>query len=173
MPPKPSVNDRMVLAAIVDRIIYGEDTTFQAADAEDLLRILPPPSLWRHLRLPIDFSSKVTMSSTRNVGYAAGIGNVSVPGNERSYEFDSRAGRTIRAGQWRIRHNAGFFDAMRGKVSLDIEQFGTEGGFDGKGATLEYEGQRPVRLLQQVPQSTQFGAWTITRVTSIPWKRPV
>ena len=169
---KPSVNDRMVLAAIVDRIIFGQDATFQAADAEELLRILPPPSLRRHLRLPFEFSGKAKMTSSRSSGYAAGIGNVSVPGGERSYEFDSRAGRMVRAGQWRIQHEAGFFDALRGKVKLNVEQYGTEGGLDGKGATLEYEGQRPVRLLQHVPRSVQFGVLTITVVTSVPWKTP-
>ncbi|PHK94924.1 hypothetical protein CR162_10825 [Pseudoroseomonas rhizosphaerae] len=43
----PGVTDRMLVAALVDRIIHGAEDVFPAEDARQLLRLLPPPPLWR------------------------------------------------------------------------------------------------------------------------------
>lgn len=43
----PNVTDRMLIAALVDRIIHEADDVFPAEDARRLLRLLPPPPLWR------------------------------------------------------------------------------------------------------------------------------
>jgi hypothetical protein len=166
------MNDRFILTAIVDRIIFEEEQTFREADAEELLHILPPPSLWRHIRLPVAMTVKGSITGSQTESYAAGVGNVSVPEQTKIFEFDSRSGRTVRVGQWKIRHVAGFWAALRGLVKIEIEQVATDGGLDGKAATMEYAGGRPVRLLQQVPQSGEFGQYIVTRVMSVPWKTP-
>ena len=94
------MTDRIQLAAVVDRLIFGHDTTFDAEDARELDRLLPAEVragfFGRFLRVGV----KASMSGNTQ-GYAAGVGNVRIA-DDKSFEFDSRGRHILRAGQWKL-----------------------------------------------------------------------
>ena len=107
------MTDRLQLAAVVDRLIYGHDTTFDAEDARTLDRLLPDSARVGFFSQFLHFNLKAKMS-----GSAAGVGSVRIP-DDKSFEFDSRGRRIVRAGQWKL---------CRSGRDIEIEQvMNTEG----------------------------------------------
>jgi hypothetical protein len=76
------VTDRLQIAAVVDRLIYGHDTTFDAEDARALDRLLPDNVRAGFLSRFLSFNLKVSISGNSQ-GYAAGVGNVRIPDDKK------------------------------------------------------------------------------------------
>ncbi|MFC3127233.1 hypothetical protein ACFOD4_19370 [Pseudoroseomonas globiformis] len=169
----PSLDNRFLLAAVVDRIIYGQEDTFRHEDAAELLRQMPAPSPWRQLRLPIDLKVEGSMPGSRMSGSAAGLGDVSVQGDRRSFAYDSQAGRTVRVGQWKLRHSAGFWEALRGKATIAIVQAMGEAAKEGRAAVMVYQHGEPVELLGFREKRNALGQFAIIVSKALPWKTPV
>ncbi|MFC3127173.1 hypothetical protein ACFOD4_19060 [Pseudoroseomonas globiformis] len=169
----PRLDNRFLLAAVVDRIIYGQEDTFRHEDAAELLRQMPAPSPWRQLRLPIDLKVEGSVPGSRMKGSAAGLGDVSVEGDRRSFAYDSQSGRTIRIGQWKLRHSAGFWEALRGKAAIEIVQTMGEAAKEGRSAVMVYQRGEPVELLGFRENRNSLGQYAIIVSKALPWKTPV
>jgi hypothetical protein len=147
--------DRIQLAAVVDRLIYGNNTTFDAEDARVLDRLLPDDVRVGFLSRFIHINLKAKMSGSTQ-GYAAGVGNVRIP-DDKSFEFDSRGRRIVRAGQWKL---------CRSGRHIEIEQvMDTEGE---KGAVVRYQRGESTELPRQV--FWQF--WFVQIGMLAPRKKP-
>jgi hypothetical protein len=149
------VTDRIQLAAVVDRLIYGHDTTFDAEDARTLDQLLPDNVRAGFLAQFIRVGVKGSISGNSQ-GYAAGVGNVRIP-DDKSFEFDSRGRSIVRAGQWKLCRNG---------RDIEIEQvMDTDGE---KGAMVCYRQREPTEMLRQT--FWRFGFIQIGLYA--PWKRP-
>ena len=90
--------DRFLIAALTDRLIYGDETTFSADDARQLLDALPQTrSPW----IQLGIAGKMSGGSSR--GFAAGVGDVQVKDKkDRQFEYHSASDAFTRAGQWKL-----------------------------------------------------------------------
>jgi hypothetical protein len=162
----PFVTDRFVIAATVDRLIYGDDTTFGAEDARLLLRALPrKPSPW----IQLGVAGKMSGGSSR--GFAAGVGDVQVKdGKDRQFNYTTADGAYTRAGQWKL-----MWIGKRTRQYVEIEQVMADATDDGRGALVCYEADgTPIRMdirfnrsfrLFWSPVVILFPGWR-------PWKTP-
>jgi hypothetical protein len=125
-----TINDRMRLAALVDRLIYGSEETFKAEDASEVL------SLVRGTRPPQSFSVQVKGTAGRRgtQGAAAGFGSVRID-EERKLDFDTDAAAGVRAGQWRVLHEGG---GLIAKESVVIEQMMSDAAEPGRSARIDF-----------------------------------
>ena len=159
--------DRLLIAAVVDRLIYSSPDSFTAGDARTLLEALPRKRVpW----LEIGAKGKVSGGSAR--GYAAGVGNVKVQDpNDRKFDVSTSSDAYIRAGQWKLLR----YDRRAG-THVEIEQVMADPLDEGRGARLRYglDGTpvgmdirivRNIRLLFSV-FILQIPGWK-------PWKKPV
>jgi hypothetical protein len=125
-----SSNDRLLLSAIADRLIFGDEHSFRAEDATELARLLPTmPRANIFQRLLPDLAVKGSLPGRSASGFAAGVGNISLKDNNRSFDFDSRGRRVVRAGQWKL---------MRSGRGIEIEQVMADDGDDGRTALVEF-----------------------------------
>ncbi len=134
-PPAASVyvtpmSDRFLIAALADRLIYGDETSFSADDARQLLDALP------HTRAPwiqLGIAGKMSGGSAR--GYAAGVGDVKVKDEkDRQFEYNSASDAFIRAGQWKL-----LVIGKRGRRYVEIEQVMADATDEGRGALIHYD----------------------------------
>jgi hypothetical protein len=133
-----SVPDRFIIVATVDRLIYGDDTTFDAEDARVLLDALPRrPSPW----IQIGVAGKMSGGSSR--GFAAGVGDVSIKDEkDRQFQYNSGGDAYTRAGQWKL-----MWIGKRTRQYVEIEQVMSDATDDGRGALICYEMDgTPVRM---------------------------
>jgi hypothetical protein len=148
------MTDRFQLAAVVDRLIYGDDTTFDPEDSRLLDRLLPNDVragfLARFLRVAVKGSI-----SGNTQGYAPGVGNVRIT-DDRSFEFDSRGRRILRAGQWKL---------CRSGRDIEIEHVLDIKGE--KGAVVCFRQHEPTEMLRPVFWRLGF----IQIGVYAPWKR--
>lgn len=153
--------DKFQLAAVVDRLTYGDEKTFNASDAEALIAALPA-SNWRRF-LPL-FSFRASGVGKSVQGFAAGFGNVSVKDGGTSFEVDSR--KAVRVGQWKL---------QRGWRSVHIEQVGSDTYDNAQSAMIVFSFRwRPIRmdlLVQQPSLKRDYGSVTVGKY--VPWKTPV
>jgi hypothetical protein len=157
-------NDRLALSALADRLIYGDTVNFDADDALELARLLPVPRGWAFLRGPwpgLIFRGSVPRRS--GSGFAAGVGNVSLPQDDISFDFDSRGRRMIRAGQWKL---------FRYPSAIGIEQVMAGDGDEGRAALLEFSKGKPVQMLLMVQAELSLGPISIGFGRYKPWKLP-
>jgi hypothetical protein len=158
--------DRFVIAATVDRLIYGDDATFQANDARLLLASLPrKPSPW------IQFGIAGKMSGGSSRGFAAGVGDVSVKHDkDRQFRYSTADSAYTRAGQWKL-----LWIPKRTRQFIEIEQVMSDATDEGRGALISYEADgTPIRMdirfnrafrLFWSPLVLVFPGWK-------PWKTP-
>ena len=157
-------NARMVIAAITDRLIYGDEKHFHLTDATELMRLLPPmkkPSLLS--RLLLGLTVKGSIPSGSNAGYAAGVGNVSLKGDTKSFEFDSSGRAVFRAGQWRL---------YRTGDGIEIAQIMADDMDEGRTALLEIKSGIPTRMSILVLKGVQIGPMLLSKGDFQPWKSP-
>jgi hypothetical protein len=126
--PQPPA-DRFLIAAIVDRLIYGSETTFQSEDARTLLQALP------HRRTPwFEFGLAGRFSGGSTKGYAAGVGDVKIKDDrDRQFQYSTAQDAYVRAGQWKLLWVSG-----RGCQYIDIEQVMADFTDEGRGARIRY-----------------------------------
>ncbi|HEX3576844.1 MAG TPA: hypothetical protein VHU42_19765 [Rhodopila sp.] len=158
--------DRFVIAAIVDRLIYDSDSTFDPDDARTLLAELPrKPSPW----IQLGVAGKMSGGSTK--GYAAGVGDVRLKDDkDRRFEYTTGGDAYTRAGQWKL-----MWIGKRARQYVEIEQVMADATDDGRGALISYEPDgTPIRMdirfnrsfrLFWSPVVIMFPGWK-------PWKTP-
>jgi hypothetical protein len=140
-----SVNERMCLAATIDRLIYGDDTTFDLADAAELLRLAPP----------------MTFLSVASTVVSVSVGNA----------FDSRGRSLMRVGQWKLHNNTSIFQLWRGIVSFEIAQIAGDRNNERRVVRLRYRsGQAIGMFLQTIKPIVTFPILTLATAT-IPRER--
>lgn len=161
------MTDRFVIAATVDRLIYGDDTTFAADDARTLLDSLPrKPSPW----IQLGIVGKMSGGSSR--GFAAGVGEVRIKDKkDRQFEYATGADAYTRAGQWKL-----MWIGKRTRQYIEIEQVMSDATDEGRGALICYsQDGTPVRMdirfnrsfsLFWSPIVFMFPSWK-------PWKTPM
>jgi hypothetical protein len=136
--PDPSISDRFVISATVDRLIYGDDDTFNAEDARLLLNSLPrKPSPW----IQLGVAGKMSGGSAR--GFAAGVGDMAIKDEkDRQFQYNSAAGAYTRVGQWKL-----MWIGKRTRQYVEIEQVMADATDDGRGALVCYESDgTPIRM---------------------------
>jgi hypothetical protein len=158
--------DRFVIAAIVDRLIYDSDSTFDPDDARTLLAELPrKPCPW----IQLGVAGKMSGGSTK--GYAAGVGDVRLKDDkDRRFEYTTGGDAYTRAGQWKL-----MWIGKRARQYVEIEQVMADATDDGRGALISYEPDgTPIRMdirfnrsfrLFWSPVVIMFPGWK-------PWKTP-
>ena len=152
--------DRFQLAAVIDRLIFGSDVTFERADAIALYEMVPPElrrSRWSNL---FSFGASASFPGGSVAGVAAGGGNVKMQ-NDSSFEFDSAGKRALRAGQWKV---------YPARDRIEIEQVMNSDGDEGKSAAVVYTNGEPLRMELQVNQMVSLGFVSIGRGVFRPWK---
>ena len=160
------MSDRFVIAAAVDRLIYGDDATFNTDDARLLLGSLPrKPSPW----LQLGVAGKMSGGSTR--GCSAGVGDVKIKNaNDRQFQYSTGADAYTRAGQWKL-----MWIGKRTRQFVEIEQVMADATDDGRGALISYEADgTPVRMDIRFNRSFRL-FWSPVVIMfpgSKPWKVP-
>lgn len=153
--------DKFRLAALVDRLIYGSDTTFSRADARELYELIPLEHRRSRFADWFQLSAKGSVSGGSASGVAAGVGNVRTPGDDKSFEFDSAGRSVMRAGQWKIHP---------GRDRVEIEQvMGTELD-EGKSALIRYRAGEPLRMDILAQKELRLGFIGVRYGTYVPWK---
>jgi hypothetical protein len=159
-----SSNDRLLLSAIADRLIFGDEHSFRAEDATELARLLPTmPRANIFQRLLPDLAVKGSLPGRSASGFAAGVGNISLKDNNRSFDFDSRGRRVVRAGQWKL---------MRSGRGIEIEQVMADDGDDGRTALVEFRQGEPVRMCLLTIVEFHIGPLCLATGRFKPWKLP-
>ncbi len=161
------MTDRFLIAALTDRLIYGDETTFSAEDARQLLAALPRTrSPW----IQFGVAGKRSGGSTR--GFAAGVGDVQIKDpKDRSFEYNSASDAFTRAGQWKL-----LLLGKRGRRYVEIEQVMADVTDEGRGALITYEADgSPVAMDIRVNRSWRlFWSPVIVVIPGWkPWKKPV
>jgi hypothetical protein len=160
--------DRFLIAATVDRLIYGDDTNFSADDARVLLDALPrKKSPW----IQLGVAGKMSGGGSKR-GFAAGVGDVEIKDDKpRQFQYATGGDAYTRAGQWKL-----MWIPKRTRQYIEIEQVMSDATEDGRGALLSYETDgTPIRMdirfnrsfrLFWSPVVIMFPGWK-------PWKTPV
>ena len=164
--PAPLPFDRFQVAAAVDRLIYGDDATFDPDDARLVLAQLPRGhSPW------LQFGVAGKMSGGSRKGFAAGVGDVRIKDRERQFEYHSANDAYSRAGQWKL-----MWIGRRGRQYVEIEQVMADVTDEGRGAMVCYDASgKPLRMDIRVNRSFRL-FWTPMLVVIPgwkPWKVPV
>ncbi len=127
-PPAPSltIDDRLAIAAALDRILYGDPDQFLAEDAATVRQRIPPSgSGW----LRLGFRAESQGPSMK--GEAAGVGDVRMEGDKKIVEGNVGEAAAWRCGQYKITNHGG---------DLEIWQvMSDEFAEDPKGARLEFD----------------------------------
>jgi hypothetical protein len=159
--------DRLLIAAVVDRLIYDSDEIFQAEDARTLLGALPyRRSPWFEFGL----SGKVSGGSSQ--GFAAGVGSVRIKDEkDRQFSYSSASDAYTRAGQWKLLWLRG-----RRRQQVEIEQVMADATVEGRGARINYAlDGTPVSMDLRVVRSWRL-LWSPVVIVLPgwrPWKSPV
>jgi len=160
-----TANDRLLLSALADRLIFGHESTFNLDDARELSRLLPVMPRANILqRLLPDLAVKGSLPGKSASGFAAGVGNVSLNDKTRSFDFDSRGRRVVRAGQWKL---------MRSGRGIEIEQVMADDGDEGRTALVEFRQDEPVRMCLLTIVEFNIGPLCLATGRFKPWKVPI
>jgi hypothetical protein len=163
--PVVTAADRLLLAALADRLIYGHPDTFSADDARELARLLPYTRRWHSFFtdwLP-GFEGRVKVPGGSTAGFAAGVGHVSIKDGGRSIEVDSRGRSIVRAGQWKF---------VRWGHAVKIEQVMSGDMDDGRTAILAFYRDGKIELRLQVQGWLAIGPLRIGLARFRAWKVP-
>ena len=153
--------DPLLIAAVVDRLAFGAEATFEAGDARQLARLLPREAragiIGRFLGLGID--AGLSGGSTR--GHDAGISDVDLRDDRpRTVRLSTDDRGVVRAVQWKLRWSG---------RHIEIDQIPDVGPTARRSARLEFAPDgTPVRMVQMVHRA--FGPFV--RGAYWPWKEP-
>jgi len=154
--------DRFLIAATVDRLIYGDDSTFSAEDARVLLDQLPRrASPW----IQLGIAGKMSGGGSRR-GFAAGVGDVKIKDDkDRQFQYNSADDLYTRAGQWKL-----MWVGKRGKQFVEIEQVMADATDEGRGALVCYDHEGvPTRMDIRFNRSFRL-FWSPVVVVIPGWK---
>src|SRR5262249_35874081 len=97
------MTDRLLIAAVVDRLIFGDETTFRGEDARELARLLPRDVRSSFLGRFFGIGADISVSGGSTRGRAAGVGDVEVSDDKpRRVNLATGERGAVRAGQWRL-----------------------------------------------------------------------
>jgi hypothetical protein len=156
--------ERIVLSALADRLIFGDPETFSPDDAQELARLLPDMRRWHSFItdwLP-GFSGKVKLPGSSSAGFAAGVGQVSVDEEGRSFEYSSAGKRIVRAGQWKL-HRRGY--------TIQIEQVMSDDMDEGRTAMLIFHPGEEMELQLLAQAMISLGPLHVGVAQFRPWKK--
>jgi hypothetical protein len=158
--------DRLLITAVVDRLIFGDPDSFSADDARTLLDALP------RKRVPwIEIGAKGKVSGGSASGFAAGVGNVKIEDkNARKFDVSTSQNAYTRAGQWKLLR----YDRRRG-THVEIEQVMADPLDEGRGARLRYRPDgTPVGMDIRVVRDIRllFSVFILQLPGWRPWKQP-
>jgi hypothetical protein len=158
--------DRLLVTAVVDRLIFGDPEMFSAGDARVLLQALP------RKRVPwIEIGAKGQVSGGSARGYAAGVGDVRVDDErKRNFDVSTSSDAYTRAGQWKLLR----YDRRLG-THIEIEQVMADPLDEGRGARLRYRADgTPVGMDIRVVRNVRLlFSWFILQIPGWrPWKQP-
>lgn len=166
-PPAPSltIDDRMVIAAALDHILYDDPDQFAREDARTVRRLIPHSrSAW----LRLGFRAETRDRPMK--GEAAGVGDVRMEGDKKVVEGNVGESAAWRCGQYKIANHGGDLEIWQ----VMSDEFAQEP----KGARLEFDASgEPERLTFFQPRDIELripftsfaigvrlGGWQ-------PWKR--
>jgi len=145
-PPTPSltIDDRLVVAATLDRILYDDPDRFLPEDALTVRRLIPHSrSSW----LRLGFRAERQGSSMK--GEAAGVGDVRMEGDKSVVEGNLGESTVWRCGQYKISNHGGDLEIWQ----VMSDEFAQEP----KGARLEFDAAgRPERLTFFQPRDIEL-----------------
>lgn len=156
--------DRFQITAVIDRLIYESEETFARGDAISLRALLPKLPAKRSFSDWLQIGVKGSTTSGSMSGEAAGFGHVQLDGEKKSFEFESASGRTVRAGQWKIR---------RDRESIEIEQVMANEIDEGRSVLIHFEGEEPIRMDLLVARQISLWRVSLRFFKYQPWKTPV
>ncbi|ALG70941.1 hypothetical protein VY88_04235 [Azospirillum thiophilum] len=142
--PGLRIDDRMIVAAALDRILYDDPDRFAAEDARTVRRLIPPSrSGW----LRLGFRAETQGPSMK--GEAAGIGDVRMEGDKKVVEGSLGEATNWRCGQYKVANHGG---------DLEIWQvMSDEYAPEPKGARLEFDARgEPERLTFFQPRDIEL-----------------
>ncbi|KAA0583538.1 hypothetical protein FZ983_02710 [Azospirillum sp. B21] len=142
--PDLRIDDRMIVAAALDRILYDDPDHFAAEDARTVRRLIPyGRSGW----LRLGFRAETQGPSMK--GEAAGIGDVRMEGDKKVVEGSVGESTAWRCGQYKITNHGG---------DLEIWQvMSDEYAPEPKGARLEFDAHgEPERLTFFQPRDIEL-----------------
>jgi hypothetical protein len=120
-----SIDDRLVIAATLDRIFYDDPDQFSREDAATVRRLIPHSrSAW----LRLGFRAESQGPSMK--GEAAGVGDVRMEGDKKIVEGNVGESTVWRCGQYKITNHDGDLEIWQ-VMSDEFAQ-------DPKGARLEF-----------------------------------
>ncbi|AWK87525.1 hypothetical protein [Azospirillum thermophilum] len=140
-----SIDDRLVIAAALDRILYDDPDRFAAEDARTVRRLVPyARSSW----LRLGFRAETKGPSMRGEG-AGGVGDVHMDGDKKVVEGGVGESTVWRCGQYKITNHGG---------DLEIWQvMSDEFAEHPKGARLEFDPRgEPERLTFFQPRDIEL-----------------
>lgn len=162
--------DRLNAAAVADRLIYGDTTTFRAADATALLALLPRLTWRQRLRMLLPgLELHASLPSPGASGVAAGASTVRMQGDTRNIDYDLQGRPCLRAGQWRLYLEIGLWP---GRARITLEQVMHTTPDSTRMATLHFRHGKPTELCLFQPHALSVGPFTFTIFRCRPWKLP-
>lgn len=147
--PRPAaqsltIDDRLVIAAALDRILYDDPERFAAEDALTVRRLIPQT---RTAWLRLGFRAETQGPSMK--GEAAGIGDVRMEGDKKVVEGGIGESAAWRCGQYKITNHGGDLEVWQVMSDEFAEQ--------PKGARLEFDAAgTPERLTFFQPRDIEL-----------------
>ncbi|UEM18485.1 hypothetical protein JL100_015295 [Skermanella mucosa] len=157
--------DKLTVAAVLDRIVFAEPDTFDAADGRLLAALIPE----RRRRL-FGASIAAKMPGGTTSGSAAGVGSVDLKNDDREFTAEVGADDFVRVGQYKL---------LRDRDGIEIWQVMSDTLDDEpKGALLRLDSAgEPTALLMFAPRRLRLpfliGNLILQRAGWRDWKRPV
>lgn len=156
-----SPSDRLLVAALADRLIYDSETVFDPDDARALLALIPQG---RTPWIEFDVRGKMSGGSTR--GVSPGVGDVRLDDADRTFSYSSVQDRYTRAGQWKL-----IWTGRKNGQAIEIEQVMADPTTEGRAARLRFgRDGTPVGMDIQIDRS--FRLFWSPVVIAIPGWRP-
>lgn len=155
---------RLEANSLIDRLVADHGDTFDRAEATRLLQLIPaqPKSRWFGLEV------RGFRSGGSHQGMAAGAGQVSVPGEDQSFEFTIDGDVLWRIGGYKVTHRTG---ELAIGLMMDVDPLNSRRCF-----LIYSDAAAPLRLDVQVNRALTiplgFGEFVLSLPGRRVWKRP-
>ena len=152
------IDERLVISALLDRVIYEEGPTVSAEDAAELARLVPFTGIRNGLRL-------VGRVSDSSAGHAAGVGDVRLD-TDRQFDLDAIRQPVVRAGQWKI---------IRDRRTIEVTQVMADEFDEARSCLFRYHRDGTprdlqIRAIRNLRIPVIFASFVISSARWVPWK---
>jgi len=151
---------RLEAHALIDQLVQDGDT-FSRETAARLIALVPVQS---KKALPISIGVSGTTVGPETKGHAAGVGDVSLKGDEKTFSAETSGDVPWRLGGYKVVHRPG---------KLTIERMmSVVPGQPGRTCEVLYDASGPTRM--DLSKAREVGFWRLRAIveTMGPWKRP-